>query len=100
MDENADDVSHNLSTRSQQNAVIMTEGISDVDSITEQESSHSSESVLNQFGIFVVSHLYLDNSVLVHHGSIFHFWIKHLDEVNTDITRSDAGVDIVSADNI
>ena len=41
MDENADDVSHNLSTRSQQNAVIMTEGISDVDSITEQESSHS-----------------------------------------------------------
>ena len=100
MDENAEDVSHKSFVRSQQNAVIMTEGVPDVDSITETESSHSSESVLDQFGIFVVSHLNLDHSVLVHHGSIFHFRIKHLDEVNTDIARSDTGVDIVSADNI
>ena len=100
MDENVEDVSHKLSARSQQNAMIMTEGIPDVDSITEPESSHSSESVLDKFGIFVVSHLNLDNSVLVHHRSIFHFWIKHLDEVNADITRSDAGADIVPTDNI
>ena len=100
MIEKAEDVSHKLSARSQQNAVIITECVPDIDSITEPESSHSSESVLDQFGIFVVSHLNLDHSVLVHHRSIFHFWIKHLDEVNTDITRSDAGVDIVPTDNI
>ena len=100
MDENAEDVSHNLSARSQQNAVIMTEGVPDIDSITEPKSSHSSESVLDQFGIFVVSHLNLDHSVLVHHRSLLHFWIKHLDEVNTDITRSDTGVYVVPTDNI
>ena len=93
-------VSHKLDAISNKNAVVMVEDVPDVDSITEPESSHSSKSVLDQFGILVMGHLYLDHSVFVHQHIIFNFSINDLDKVNADIVGSCAGVDIVSTNSV